>query len=201
LNTKQSDFYRHTLDTSSSLTDRSFSGMLHCVKLAVARPGCRVVDLVPCQRRSAGARRSPAVGSVAASDQNLPELPPASPGGSFPFAGALLNIGKAMPTKPPVIVRYVHRPKRARKRKVQPALTTRIVTIPNRRAKNAEEPAVQVAQAAAPPAAIKAPRIVTARRPRGRFGDVSDMTAEEHQQRGDAAEALFRELTRRVREQ
>jgi hypothetical protein len=29
---------------------------------------------------------------------------------------------------------------------------------------------------------------------------VPDMTPEEHQQRGDAAEALFRKLTRRVRE-
>jgi hypothetical protein len=105
-----------------------------------------------------------------------------------------------MPTKPPVIVHYVHRPKRARKRKAQPALPTRIVTIPSKRAKKAEEPAVQVAQAAAPPAAIKAPRIVTARKPRGRFGDVPDMTAEEHQQRGDAAEALFREIVHRVRE-
>ncbi len=35
---------------------------------------------------------------------------------------------------------------------------------------------------------------------RGKFGNVPDMTPEEHQQRGDAAEALFRELTHRVRE-
>jgi hypothetical protein len=40
------------------------------------------------------------------------------------------------------------------------------------------------------------PRIVTARKPRGRFGDVPEMTREEHRQRGDAADALFRELTR-----
>ena len=59
---------------------------------------------------------------------------------------------------------------------------------------------MQVAQAAAPPAAIKAPRIVTARKPRGRFGDVPDMTEEKHQLRGDAAEALFREIVHRVRE-
>lgn len=44
------------------------------------------------------------------------------------------------------------------------------------------------------------PVIVTARNPRrGRFGDVPDMTPEEHEQRGDAAVALFRELVRRVR--
>ena len=43
--------------------------------------------------------------------------------------------------------------------------------------------------------------IVTAKNPRrGKFGNVPDMTPEEHQQRGDAAEALFRELTHRVRE-
>jgi hypothetical protein len=42
--------------------------------------------------------------------------------------------------------------------------------------------------------------IVSAKNPRrGRFGDVPDMTPEEHERRGDAAVALFRELTRRVR--
>ena len=33
---------------------------------------------------------------------------------------------------------------------------------------------------------------------RGRFGDVPDMTPEEHQRRGDAADALFREIERRA---
>ena len=33
---------------------------------------------------------------------------------------------------------------------------------------------------------------------RGRFGDVPDMTPEEHQRRGDAADALFREIVRRA---
>ena len=37
------------------------------------------------------------------------------------------------------------------------------------------------------------------RRP-GRFGDVPDMTPEEHQRRGDAADALFREIVRRATE-
>jgi hypothetical protein len=36
--------------------------------------------------------------------------------------------------------------------------------------------------------------IVTARRRSSRFGDVPDMTLEEHQRRGDAAAALFREM-------
>jgi hypothetical protein len=39
-------------------------------------------------------------------------------------------------------------------------------------------------------ATIAGPRIVTARKPRGRFADVPETQPEEHQQRGDAAEAL-----------
>ena len=44
----------------------------------------------------------------------------------------------------------------------------------------------------------KQPAIVTTRPRRGRFGDVPDLTPEEHRQRGDAAEALFRELVRKA---
>jgi hypothetical protein len=33
-----------------------------------------------------------------------------------------------------------------------------------------------------------------------RFGDVPDMTLEEHQRRGDAADTLFREIVRRATE-
>ena len=40
--------------------------------------------------------------------------------------------------------------------------------------------------------------IVTAKRRPGRFGDVPDMTPEEHQRRGEAADALFREIVRRA---
>jgi hypothetical protein len=41
--------------------------------------------------------------------------------------------------------------------------------------------------------------IVTAKNPRrGRFGDVPDMTPEEHKRRGDAADALFREMKRQI---
>jgi hypothetical protein len=42
--------------------------------------------------------------------------------------------------------------------------------------------------------------IVTAKNPhrRGRLGDVPDMTPEEHKHRGDAADALFRELVRQA---
>ena len=42
--------------------------------------------------------------------------------------------------------------------------------------------------------------IVTAKRRPGRFGDVPDMTLEEHQRRGEAADALFREIVRRATE-
>ena len=40
--------------------------------------------------------------------------------------------------------------------------------------------------------------IVTAKRRPGRFGDAPDMTPEEHQRRGNAADALFREIVRRT---
>jgi hypothetical protein len=43
--------------------------------------------------------------------------------------------------------------------------------------------------------------IVTAKNPRrGRFGEVPDMTPEEHKRRGDAADALFREMKRQIAE-
>ena len=42
------------------------------------------------------------------------------------------------------------------------------------------------------------PTIVTARRPGKRNADVPDMTPEEHRRRGDAADALWRELVRRA---
>ena len=38
--------------------------------------------------------------------------------------------------------------------------------------------------------------IVTVKRRPGRFGDAPDLTPEEHRQRGDAADALFREIVR-----
>jgi hypothetical protein len=48
------------------------------------------------------------------------------------------------------------------------------------------------------PAKVHASAIVTRRAKPGRFGDVPDMTTEKHQRRGDAADALFRELVRRA---
>jgi hypothetical protein len=40
--------------------------------------------------------------------------------------------------------------------------------------------------------------IVTVKRRGSRFGDAPDLTPEEHRQRGDAADALFREIVRRA---
>ena len=76
------------------------------------------------------------------------------------------------------VVTYVHRPKRPPRKKAQAAAATgpAIVTT--------TEPAT----------------IVTAKNPhrRGRLSDVPDMTPEAHKQRGDAADALFRELVRQA---
>jgi hypothetical protein len=45
------------------------------------------------------------------------------------------------------------------------------------------------------------PAIVTAKNPRrSGFGDVPDVTPEEHRRRGDAADALFREMKRQIAE-
>ena len=43
------------------------------------------------------------------------------------------------------------------------------------------------------------PAIVTVKRRNSRFGDVPDMTLEEHRRRGDAADTLFREMVRRAK--
>jgi hypothetical protein len=49
-----------------------------------------------------------------------------------------------------------------------------------------------------PPPAARKPAIVTARKPGARYATVPDMTPEEHQRRGEAAQALFREMARRI---
>jgi hypothetical protein len=41
---------------------------------------------------------------------------------------------------------------------------------------------------------------VTVKRRGSRFGDVPDMTLEEHRRRGEAADTLFREIVRRATE-
>jgi hypothetical protein len=51
-----------------------------------------------------------------------------------------------------------------------------------------------------PPPAARKPAVVTARRSGKRYADVPDMTPEEHQRRGEAAQALFREMARRIKQ-
>jgi hypothetical protein len=111
------------------------------------------------------------------------------------------------------IVTTHYQPKRTRKKKPAVALTGPRITTPLiRRAPTpppdeAEQPTpsgndYQMPKASESGGFSMSQRtvIVTAKNPRrGRFGDVPDMTPEEHQRRGDAAEALFRELVRRVR--
>jgi hypothetical protein len=82
------------------------------------------------------------------------------------------------------------------KRKPQPAIPSAIVA-PGPMRKRLKGPVVRIGQEQ--PAEAERPRIVTARPKPGRFGPVQDLDAEEHQRRGDAAEALFRELVRRAR--
>jgi hypothetical protein len=87
------------------------------------------------------------------------------------------------------IITYVHRPKRSRKRKAQAADMPVIV----RAGKKAHVAAANDDCKSA---------IVTVKNPRrGQFGEVPGITPEEHKRLGDAADALWRELVRRVREE
>ena len=96
-----------------------------------------------------------------------------------------------MTTIPSVIVTSTYRYKRPpRKRKAVPLEGPAIVT------KRRALPSIEKPKP--PPDTSPAP--VTAKRRPGRFGDAPDMTPEEHQRRGDAADALFREIVRRGRE-
>jgi hypothetical protein len=78
------------------------------------------------------------------------------------------------------------------------------IAVPNKdpktwrsRGKKRKQPAV--AAAIVVPKQKRASAIVEPKRKRSSaFGDVPDMTPEEHQRRGDAADALFRELVRRA---
>jgi hypothetical protein len=92
---------------------------------------------------------------------------------------------------PSRIVTSTYRYKRPpRKRKAVPLEGPAIVTNAPRQT-DAPKPAA---------ADDRKPVIVTAKRRRGRFGDASDLTPEEHQRRGDAADTLFREIVRRATE-
>jgi hypothetical protein len=82
-----------------------------------------------------------------------------------------------------------------------PAVVRRNASVGNRQM---EAAAVDRAYSEVPQIAANEDRksaIVTAKNPhRRRYADVPDMTPEEHKRRGDAADALWRELVRRVRE-
>jgi hypothetical protein len=93
-------------------------------------------------------------------------------------------------------VHTVHRYKRPPKRKEPVALKIgRIARAGNDRATASD----QTAEASEPPPdKIRTSRIVTGKRKPGRFGEAEDLTPEEYQHRGDAADALFRELVRRA---
>jgi hypothetical protein len=89
------------------------------------------------------------------------------------------------------IVTHAHRYKRPpRKRKAVALEVPTVVKAGKRRpvADPAPEPAQPVRSA-----------IVTAKKPRARFGDAPDLSTEKHQRRGDAADALFHDIVRRTR--
>src|SRR5690349_18051733 len=108
-----------------------------------------------------------------------------------------------MPTR---IVTYVHRPKRPpRKRKTTALAAPAVVrkrsrndAAPPRPADNHPTPANDDREPPPPgvrktaPLATAPPRIVTAHRPNASQASAPDLSPEEHQQRGDAADALFR---------
>jgi len=84
------------------------------------------------------------------------------------------------------IVRTHYRYKRPPRKRKAVALDVPAIVV-----KDKPRPAAEPAQ--------PTPAIVTAKNPRrGRFGDVPDMTPEEHKRRGDAADALFREMKRQI---
>ena len=90
------------------------------------------------------------------------------------------------------IVYRPYRPKRPLRRKAQPAeiAAPMIVTAKSKRG----GPPASVAER------ISESRIVTAKHPprSSRFGDVPDMTPEEHKRRGDAADELLRRFKREI---
>ena len=108
------------------------------------------------------------------------------------------------------IVTYAHRSKRPLQKQQAP-LTGVVATKRGRRPRLAET-AAELERSASPEKANEAalsvvrpaanddhkPAIVTNRRPRKR--DTTDMTPEEHQRRGDAADAMMREIKRRIAE-
>ena len=61
-----------------------------------------------------------------------------------------------------------------------------------------DQPSTPLGKTSTPANDDRKSAIVTARKPQNWHSDVPDMTPEEHQRRGDAADALFREMKRRI---
>jgi hypothetical protein len=99
------------------------------------------------------------------------------------------------------IVTHAYRPKRPpRKRKPPPMAQVIVTPVPMK--KQQRGPVIRLGAKGAeavndngeqprPAAIAKNPR-------RSRFGDAPDMALEEHQRRGDAVDALFREMKRQI---
>ena len=100
----------------------------------------------------------------------------------------------AFDDRKPAIVTTTYRYKRPpRKRKAVP-----LVAIVKRKAKPELKKTLHDARFIPPANDDRKPAIVTAQRPGARsLVDVPDMKLEEHQRRGEAADALFREIVRR----
>lgn len=94
------------------------------------------------------------------------------------------------------IITYAHRYKRPPKRKKAVALKIGRIARAGDRPAASTDPTAEMSEPL--PAKVRTSAIVTAKRKPGRFGEVEDLTQEEHQRRGDAADALFRELVRRA---
>jgi hypothetical protein len=102
------------------------------------------------------------------------------------------------------IVTYAYRPKRPPRKRKEGALDVPAIVKPTPMKKQQLGPVIRLGAKGAEavndngeqprPAAI-----VTAKHPRRRsVPDVPDMTPEEHKRRGDAADALFREMKRQI---
>ena len=94
-----------------------------------------------------------------------------------------------------------------RKRKAVVLEVPAIVTAMAPKPRKSGDPPILRQDNAAPPAPIGAnddaklkSAIVTARKPGKRYSTAPDMTPEEHQRRGDGAEAMFREFKRLIAE-
>jgi hypothetical protein len=128
-----------------------------------------------------------------------PKRPPKRRAQPVAIPKRIVNAKAQQPAAP-----VIDEPVIERKRQAQPAAITgpRIVTAKKPGPRHAIGPeqiaAARDAARADPPQAARKSAIVTALSPKsGRFGPVPDFDAEEHQRRGDAAVALFRELVRR----